>query len=136
MKHICSMTKEEFLDVPTIDLRLAGSVICKFIVIIPTTTLVGKADEPRFECRYNAMIIVAIDRQFHPICKIEGDIDLLSLYNSGTVNKKLVSVRKWRIDCLPTSGLLCFDTEENIKIYDNGCSLGIDGYIKDAFIGE
>lgn len=123
------MTKEEFLEVPTkINLR-SNPIYCKFMVIIPTTRLVGKPDEPRFG-RYNAMIIVAIDEQCHPICKIDGDIDLLSLYDFRILSKKkcvsAISACEWRIDCLPTSGLLCFNTDKRIKIYNNGASLGVE----------
>jgi hypothetical protein len=134
-KHICGMTREEFLSVPTITDLKNNPIYCKFVVVIPMDTLVGDIAELRFEQRFREMIIVAIDSKSHPIYKVKDDIDIISFNNFGyEKHPKRKAPRKWSMDCLPTSGLLCLNTDKYIKIYECGRRVEIDGYIDEVDI--
>jgi hypothetical protein len=101
-KHICGMTRQEFLDVPERK-DCDDPIYCYHFIIIPTDEF-SKERSP-MSCIYKNMIIIAADEHCKPICRI-NESDILWLYDA----------HRWRIDCLPASSLICIDTDDPIKI--------------------
>ncbi len=104
-KTVFEMRKKDFWKLPK---RGWCEDIGPFVsmVILPT----GQFHESGYRC----MDFVAVDEEMYPICRLSGVSDVIEIDGIGGYGKErditshMVSVKGWKIDCLPCGYLRIF----------------------------